>query len=93
MQADTRVQVNNTTKEQNNTPVKRFRAGAISATVWENNTTTKNGEPATFFTVTLDRAYKDPSGDWQHATSYRINDLPRAQLVLNKAYEWIALEN
>ena len=89
MQADTRVHVNTT---NDNTPVKRFKAGAISATVWENSTTNKEGVPATFYTVTLDRAYKDQSGEWQHANSYRINDLPRAQLVLQQAYAWIALE-
>ena len=80
-------------QEAKNLPVKRFRAGAISATVWENQAVTKNGEIATFYTVSLDRSYKDESGEWQHTASYRINDLPRAKLVLEKAYEWVALEN
>lgn len=90
MQSDTRVNINTTNE---NTPIKRFKAGAISATVWENHTTNKAGEQTSFYTVTLDRAYKDNAGEWQHANSYRTSDLPRAQLVLQKAYEWIALEN
>lgn len=92
----TKEQINAQSEEgasSKNLPVKRFRAGAISATVWENQTVTKNGEVATFYTVSLDRSYKDESGEWQHTASYRVNDLPRAKLVLEKAYEWVALEN
>ena len=42
-----------------------------------------------FRTVSLDRAYKDKNGGWKHAGSLRLNDLPKAALVLNKAYEYL----
>lgn len=81
----------NTQKESKNLPAKRFRAGAISATVWE-NTTEKDGETRSYYTISLDRSYKDGE-EWKHTSSLRVGDLPKAELVLRKAYEWLTLEN
>ncbi len=71
-----------------NLPVKKFRAGPITATVWENHA--KEGD-GTYMTVSFERTYKDKDGAWQRTTSLRMNDLPKASLVLQKAYEFIAL--
>ncbi len=76
-----------------NQPEKRFSTGAISATVWKNNgTSKKTGEPVEFRTVTLQRRYTDKEGKWQTSSNLRINDLPRASLVLQKAYEYLVLK-
>jgi len=91
MQQEVTVSVN-AQKEVKNLPAKRFRAGPISATVWE-NTTDKDGETRSYYTISLDRSYKDAEDNWQHTNSLRVSDLPRAELVLRKAYEWLALEN
>ncbi len=72
-------------------PEKRFRAGAISAAVWKNQGTTAKGEPTEYRTVSFERRYKDKTDQWQSTHSLRLNDLPRAQLVLGKAYEYLAL--
>ncbi|MBR9692667.1 hypothetical protein GOV07_01915 [Candidatus Woesearchaeota archaeon] len=77
-----------TQNESTNQPVKKFRAGAITATVWDNEA--KEGE-GTYKTVSFERSYKDKEGAWQRTTSLRMNDLPKASLVLQKAYEYIAL--
>ncbi len=64
-------------------PEKKFRAGAVSATIWRNESA-----KGSYATVQLDRSYKD--GDaWKSTGSLRINDLPKAVLVLNKAYEYL----
>ena len=78
-------------KESGNPPEKKFRAGAISATVWANKGSKANGEEAEFKTVKLERSYTDKEGKWQSTDSLRINDLPKAMLVLQKAYEYIVL--
>lgn len=70
-----------------NQPVKKFRAGAIAATVWNNQT--KDGE---YKTVSFERSYKDKDGNWKQTTTLRMSDLPKAALVLQKAYEFLALE-
>jgi hypothetical protein len=80
-------------KESKNQPVKKFRAGAISATVWENQAQNQKGEIISFKSVSFDRSYKDANGEWQKTSSLRMSDLPRAALVINKAYEFLALNS
>lgn len=75
-----------------NKPEKKFRAGAISATIWK-NVGEKNGAEYAFNTITLGRSYKDKDGQWKTSGSLRLTDLPRAALVLNKAYEHLVISN
>jgi hypothetical protein len=75
-----------------NQPEKKFRAGAIAATVWANEGKNKDGEKNSFNTISFERSYKDKEGKWKSTNSLRINDLPRAVVVLNKAYEYIILK-
>ena len=77
--------------QKRNLPEKKFRAGAISATVW-NNTVEKEGETFDFKTVSFERNYKDKNEEWQTTSTLRLNDIPRAVLVLNKAYEYLTLK-
>lgn len=70
-------------------PEKKFRAGAISATVWKNAGQTKEGKPTAYRTISLNRGYKDKNEQWQNTTSMRINDLPRVMLVMRQAYEYL----
>ncbi len=73
-------------------PEKKFRAGAVSATIWKNKNKSKSGEEVEYMTVSLDRNYKDKDDKWQSTHSMRINDLPKAALVVNKAYEYLVLK-
>ncbi|MCB9362398.1 hypothetical protein H6504_03090 [Candidatus Woesearchaeota archaeon] len=76
---------------ENKGPEMKYSAGAISATVWKNNGTNAKGEPADYRTISLQRNYQDKDGKWQSTNSLRLNDLPRAVMVLNKAYEYLLL--
>lgn len=75
-----------------NLPEKKFRVGAIAATIW-NNETIRDGKKVSYLTVSFERSYKDKDGTWKNTNSLRISDLPKAVLVLNKAYEFLALNN
>jgi hypothetical protein len=78
--------------ESANLPEKKFQAGAISATVWKNHATTKEGKAAEFRSVSFQRCYKDKdSNEWKNTSSMRPMDIPKAVVVLNKAYEYIVL--
>lgn len=68
-------------------PLKSFKAGPIRATVWENPT--NKGDDSTFMSISLDRTYKDKNGQWQKSNTLRTGDLPKATVVLNKAYEYL----
>ncbi len=76
-----------------NTPEKKFRAGAVSATVWLNQgQNKKTGEISNFRTISLQRGYKDNNDQWQNTGNMRVNDLPRASLMLTKAYEYLVMK-
>ncbi len=75
-----------------NIPEKKFRAGAVSVTVWRNKGQTQQGEETEYSTVSIERAYKDKAGAWQNASSLRVNDLPKAGVALQKAYEYLVLK-
>ena len=76
-----------------NVPEKKFRAGTVSATVWQNKGKNREGEGVIFRTVSLQRGYKDREGTWKNTASLRANDLPRVTVVLQKAYEYLVMGN
>lgn len=75
-----------------NHPAKKFSAGAISATVWQ-NTAQKDGKSVEYPSLSLERVYMDKEGKWQHTNSLRVADLPKAVVVLSKAYEYLVLKD
>ena len=77
--------------KETNLPDKKFTTGVVSATVWKNQGKTKTGAVASYNTISLQRRYCDKNGVWKSTNSFRVNDLPKAILVLNKAYEYLAL--
>ena len=80
--------------ETGNLPEKKFSTGVISATIWKNQGVSKrNNEPIEYKTISLQRRYQDKDGVWKSTNSLRINDLPKASLVLDKAYEYIVLKD
>lgn len=68
-------------------PIKKFSVGGIAASIWENAS-----DDRTYNTVSLSRNYKDREGKWKNSASMRVNDLPKAVLALQKAYEYLALK-
>ncbi|PIO03695.1 hypothetical protein COT48_03850 [Candidatus Woesearchaeota archaeon CG08_land_8_20_14_0_20_47_9] len=70
-------------------PEKRFRAGAISIAIWANQS-----EKGTWNSIQLTRCYKDKKTEqWKSTGSLRVADIPRAIVVLNKAYEYLVLSD
>lgn len=73
-------------------PEKKFRAGSVTATIWK-NTNQVDGKEVSFYTVALERSYKDKEDNWKTTSSLRSSDLPKAVLVANKAYEYLELKD
>jgi hypothetical protein len=74
-----------------NKPEAKFRAGTITATVWTNERQSKDGTPIAVSSVSFEKRYKDKDGTWKGTKSLFAQDLPRAIMVLTKAYEHVAL--
>jgi len=65
-----------------------FRHGPCSASVFENEYN-RGEETFTTRNVSFQRRYQDKEGNWQTTSSLKVNDIPKAVLVLNKAYEFL----
>ena len=69
-----------------NKPVKKIRAGQISAALWENEIEV-NGQTKTVLKATLDRRYRDRNGKWQSSQSFSRNEIPVAIYCLIRAFD------
>ncbi|TAL57814.1 MAG: hypothetical protein EPN86_01295 [Nanoarchaeota archaeon] len=76
------------TTETKQTPEKKFKAGAISATVWKND-----GQKGSYKSVQLTRSFRDKAEKWKTTSSFRVTDLPKVALVANKAYEYLVIND
>ena len=77
----------------NNRPIKKFSAGAVSVSIFENSAKGRDGNATTFRSVVLQRRYKDKNGDWQSTNNYRTNDLPKVATLMQKAYEFLLVRD
>lgn len=69
-----------------NKPETVFKVGAVRASIFQ-NTGMNNGKEITFPKIVLEVRYKDRNGQWQGTNSLSLNDLPKAILALQQAFE------
>jgi len=67
-----------------NQRLKKYRAGQVSAAVWE-NPANGNGKQVTVLKATVERRYKDRDGNWQSGGGFGRNESPVAIYVPGKA--------
>ena len=65
-----------------------FKVGAVRASVFR-NTIEKDGRLIPLPKVAIEVRYKDKTGQWNGTNSLSLNDLPKAILALQKAYEYV----
>lgn len=65
-------------------PVHRIRHGAVSASIWRQDT-----DKGPLFNATFRRAYKD-GDDWKYSATFGRKDLLVVGLIAARAFEWIA---
>ena len=68
----------------NNQPVHKIRHGAISASIWRQET-----EKGPLFNVSFQRSYKDGE-EWKSSTSFGAHNLLVVSLIATRAFEWIS---
>src|SRR6056297_1037716 len=67
-------------------PVAKFKAGQVSAAIWENDIKTKEGKQTTMLKATVQRRYKDSSGEWKSSDSFSRNEIPLAIFCLKRCF-------
>lgn len=70
-----------------NKPCKKILVGNVRATIWENESKFEKGKPT--HSVTLEKVFRDKSNQWQSNNSFNQNEIPKAVLALEKAYEFV----
>ena len=65
-----------------------FRHGQCCASVFSNEHS-KGDQKYTVRNVVFQRRYMDKDQEWQTTNSLKVNDIPKAILVLQKCYEFL----
>ena len=69
-------------------PVKKFQVGGISCALWENDMTI-DGQSRSVLKATIERRYKDKSGEWKSSNSYGRNEIPLVIHALQQAFGYM----
>jgi hypothetical protein len=66
-----------------------FKIGAVRASVFR-NVVINSGRPVSLPKVVIEVRYKDKkTGQWKGTNSLSLNDIPKAILALQKAFEYL----
>ncbi len=69
-------------------PIKTIRVDSVSASIWSREHQTKDGT-LTFYSVTLERSYKDRDGAYRYTKSFDADDLGRLVTAAQEASEYL----
>ena len=71
-------------EKSENRPVDKVRFGRIQASIWENAS-----EKGPYYTVSFERRYQDPEGNWRSSQSFNADDLLLLAKAADKAHDAI----
>ncbi|MBW2071719.1 MAG: hypothetical protein JRI89_10745 [Deltaproteobacteria bacterium] len=71
-----------------NRPEKIFQHGSVKAAIFHNEIF-KDGQGFSVKKVSFQKLYRDSEGNLKTTASLDVNDLPKAVLVLQKAYDYL----
>jgi len=77
---------------ENNNPEVSFRAGTVRASVFANVQENEQGQKQKSYRVVIDKRYKDKEGKWKSTNGFYSNEVPKAILVLQKGFEYLAMK-
>lgn len=66
-------------------PEKKFRSGAVTATIWKNQIKLPDGTMKDTHSVSVERSYKNKDDEWKTTNSYNVNDLADLETVASLA--------
>ena len=75
-------------QEAKRRPIKTLRVGDCSASIWARMFMAQ-GQPKPFYSVTLERSYKDRDGGWKYTKSFDTDSLGQVMALCQQADEVI----
>lgn len=90
MEVQTQQNQGGQVQEGGKKPDMSFKAGAVEVSIWA-KVVNMEGKEKTFYKLSWHLNYKGKDGEWKKTNNLNIQDVPKLQLVLSKAYEWVML--
>ena len=78
--------------ERTNKPIWQMKAGSFFASIWENERN-MGGKLVKVREVSFQKRYRNDAGEYATSNRYQINEIPKAMVVLAKAYEQLLAES
>ena len=78
-------------KQNDNKPIKDFRAGNIQASVWRTEVQ-KNGQTIVRHSVRIQKQYRKDDNSYENTDYFFPEDLPKLVLVAQEAFRFISLK-
>lgn len=78
----------NASQDAKRKPLKTFRVEDCSASVWTRDVMVQ-GESKRFYSVTLERSFKDRDGSWKYTKSYDADDLGKLVSLCQQASDYL----
>jgi len=70
-----------------NKPEKTIKVGGIQFSIWAND-----AGKGTFYSLTIDKSYKDEKGNWQKSKNFKASDLVLLKLGIDEALKYLYLK-
>ncbi|MGA2497669.1 MAG: hypothetical protein ABSH20_07995 [Tepidisphaeraceae bacterium] len=74
--------------EEQQEPVKKFKAGPVTCAVWQNPISV-GGQLTTILKASVSRRYRDRDGTWKTSQSFSRGELPLAMFTMLQAFEFM----
>ncbi|MCA9441391.1 MAG: hypothetical protein KC964_11325 [Candidatus Omnitrophica bacterium] len=75
---------------EKNRPIWQTQIGGFRASIWENERQIKD-RTVRVKELSFSKVFRNQQGEWKSTTRYQANEIPKAILALEKAYEYLAL--
>lgn len=77
------------TEEKLNRPLTTIWVDEVGASIWSRDVMVKD-HPTTFYSVTLERSFRDRDGSRRYSKSFDADHLPKVMQACQQAHDWIA---
>ena len=76
-------------QEEKRRPVQTFRVDDVSASIWVREHQVR-GQMTKFWSVTMERSYKDAAGQWRYTKTFDSDSLGKVVSLCQQASEFIS---
>ncbi len=76
------------TPEAKRRPIQSFHEGDVSASIWSREAQ-HQGKPLTFYSVSVERSYRDRDGAYRYTRNFDADDLGALLTVIQRSAEYV----